>query len=63
LLHQQLWVWYLWIVSPCPEQVDWMWTSVGGGDGRDDGGNDRGSGNGKDSGSGIDGKDGGNGRY
>jgi hypothetical protein len=32
LLCQQLWAWYIQIVSPCPEWVDRMWTSVGGGD-------------------------------
>jgi hypothetical protein len=32
---QQLWVRYLQIVSPCPEQVDRMWTSVGGRDSGD----------------------------
>jgi hypothetical protein len=35
LLCQQLRVQYLWIVSPCPERVDQMWMSVGGGDDRD----------------------------
>jgi hypothetical protein len=39
LLCQHLWAWYLQIVSPCPEQVDQMWTSVGGGDRRGSGSN------------------------
>jgi hypothetical protein len=64
LLCQQLWARYLWIVSPCPEWVDQMWTSVGGGDGRGGSGNsqDGSGGNGID-GSGGNGKDssGGNG--
>jgi hypothetical protein len=42
LLRQQLQARFFWIVSPCPEWVDWMWTSVRGGDGRD------GDSNGKD---------------
>jgi hypothetical protein len=39
LLCQHLWAWYLQIVSPCPEQVDHMWTSIGGGDRRGSGSN------------------------
>jgi hypothetical protein len=48
LLHQQLWAQYLQIISPCPEQVDWMWMSVGGGAGRGGGGS-----SGRDGGSSI----------
>jgi hypothetical protein len=48
LLCQQLCVWYLRIVSPCPEWVDQMWMSVGGRDGRASSGNDS-NGNGSNS--------------
>jgi hypothetical protein len=40
-----------------------MWTSVGDGDGRDSGGNNRDSSNGKGGSGSIDGRDSGNGHY
>jgi hypothetical protein len=48
LLHQLLQAWYLQIVSPCPEWVDRMWTSVGGRDGRGGGGGKDHSNDGRD---------------